>query len=113
MINTSGLSYRGRLEQQDIVHWDAMLKTNVVGVLRTSRTFQALLRNTNGRIINFGIPDNRSEAGLVAYTATRYAVEGASNALRQEFAPLGIHVITLRPTGVTPELLFTSPKLNK
>ncbi|XP_044255289.1 D-beta-hydroxybutyrate dehydrogenase, mitochondrial [Tribolium madens] len=111
VINTSGLSYRGRLDQQDIAHWDAILKTNVVGVLRTTRTFQGLLRNTSGRLINFGVPDS-AEAGLVAYTASRYAVEGASNALRQELAPMGIKVITLHLSGVTPEMLFVTPKLN-
>ncbi|KAJ3631666.1 hypothetical protein MTP99_012782 [Tenebrio molitor] len=111
VINTSGLSYRGRLDQQDIAHWDAILKTNVVGVLRTARTFQGLLRNTSGRLINFGVPES-AEAGLVAYTASRYAVEGASNALRQELAPTGIKVVTLRLSGVSPELLHAPPKLD-
>lgn len=111
MINTSGLSYRGRLDQQDIAHWDAILKTNVVGVLRTARTFQGLLRNTSGRLINFGVPDS-AEAGLVAYTASRYAVEGASNALRHELAPVGIKVVTLHLSRFAPELLFVTPKLN-
>ncbi|RZB40930.1 D-beta-hydroxybutyrate dehydrogenase, mitochondrial [Asbolus verrucosus] len=111
VINTSGLAYRGRLDQQDIAHWDAILKTNVVGVLRTTRTFLGLLRNTSGRLINFGVPDS-AEAGLVAYTASRYAVEGANNALRQELSPLGIKVITLHPSGMSPELLYVTPKLN-
>lgn len=109
VINTSGLSYRGRLDQQDISHWDAMLKTNVVGVLRTARTFQGLLRNTAGRIITLGSVGE--EAGLVAYTAARYAVEGASKALRQEFAPLGIKVVTLNPNGLTTDLMFSTPKI--
>lgn len=110
IVNTSGLSYRGRLDQQDITHWDAILKTNVVGVLRTARTFQPLLRNTSGRLINIGMANN-AEADLVAYTASKYAVEGANNALREEFAPLGIKVITLHIAGVSPELMFMSPKV--
>lgn len=110
MINTNGLSYRGKLDQQDISHWDAILKTNLVGVLRTARTFQGLLRNTGGRIITFGAIFE--EAGLVAYTAARYGVEGASKALRHELAPLGIKVITLNPQGLTTDLMFSAPKLN-
>lgn len=111
MINTSGVTYRGRLEQQDITHWDAMLKTNVVGFLRTARTFQGLLRNTSGRIITLGA--TYEEAGLVAYTAARYGVEGASKALRLELASVGIKVITLNPQGLATELMFTPPKLSK
>ncbi|XP_060532190.1 D-beta-hydroxybutyrate dehydrogenase, mitochondrial [Cylas formicarius] len=109
VICTNGLTYRGSLMHQDIAHWDAILKTNIVGVLRTARTYQNLLKNTNGRIITIGTTDNMGE-GLVAYAASRYAVEGASNALRQELAPFGIKVVTVNPMGILPELLFCQPK---
>lgn len=113
VINTSGLSYRGRLDQQDISHWDAILKTNVIGVLRTARTFQGLLKNTGGRILNIGASECE-DAGLVAYTAARYGVEGASQALRKEYAPLGIKTITLNPSTTQSETMFTPPKfMNK
>ncbi|XP_031341112.1 D-beta-hydroxybutyrate dehydrogenase, mitochondrial-like isoform X2 [Photinus pyralis] len=110
VINTSGISYRGRFDQQDVTYWDAMLKTNVIGVLRTARIFQSLLRKTSGRIINIG-STNGEESGLVAYTATKYAIQGASNALRQEFSPLGIKVITIDPRGILPELMYSMPKI--
>lgn len=112
IVNTSGLSYRGRLDQQDITHWDAMLKTNVVGILRVVRKFQNFLKNSGGRIVNVGATENLG-TGLVAYVASRYAVEGASKALRQELSPMGIKVVTINPQGIMPELLFSSPKLNK
>ncbi|CAH1159727.1 unnamed protein product [Phaedon cochleariae] len=111
VVNTSGLSYRGRLDQQDNSHWDAMLKTNVVGVLRTARKLRPLLRNAGGRIITVGATEQLG-AGLVAYAASRFAVEGASKALRQELAPVGIKVVTINPQGIMPELLFSVPKLS-
>lgn len=112
VVNTSGLSYRGRLDQQDIAHWDAMLKTNVIGILRTARKFQSLLRNSGGRIVTLGATENLG-TGLVAYAASRYAVEGASRALRQELSSVGIKVVTVSPQGILPELLFSTPKLNE
>ncbi|KAF5302259.1 hypothetical protein FQA39_LY10298 [Lamprigera yunnana] len=112
VINTSGVSYRGKFEQQDVTYWEAMLKTNVIGVLRTARIFQSLLRKTSGRVINIGAVSGE-ESGLVAYTATRYAVAGASNALRQEFSSLGIKVITVDPMGIVPDLMYSIPKLKK
>ncbi|KAJ9578142.1 hypothetical protein L9F63_024996 [Diploptera punctata] len=111
VINTAGLCCKGRLENQENSHWDAMLRHNVIGALRTARTFIPLLRNKKGRLINLGM-NNNITSGLVAYTAARYAVEGASLALRQEIAPYGIHIITLQPNGITLEKIFAPPKID-
>lgn len=89
-----------------------MLKTNVIGVLRTARTFQSLLKNTGGRILTLGATEC-GDAGLVAYTAARYGVEGASHALRKEFEPLGIKVVTLNPGVTQAETMFMPPKFAK
>lgn len=51
MLNTAGLCCKGRLENQENSHWDAMLKYNVVGTLRTARTFLPLLKNKRGKSI--------------------------------------------------------------
>ncbi|PSN49093.1 hypothetical protein C0J52_13645 [Blattella germanica] len=77
-----------------------MLKHNVVGTLRTARTFMHLLKNKKGN-------------GLVAYTAARFAVEGASSALRHEMAPHGIHIITLQPNGIALEKIFAAPRIEE
>lgn len=113
VLNTAGLCCKGRLDQQESSHWDAVLKQNVVGSLRSARTFMPLLRNKRGRLINIGasvLGHDRPGSGLVAYTAARYAVEGASAALRHEMAPYGIHVITLQPEGIATETLFAAPR---
>ncbi|KAK3927187.1 D-beta-hydroxybutyrate dehydrogenase, mitochondrial [Frankliniella fusca] len=119
VINTAGLCSRGRLELQENSHWDAMLKVNVVGAFRTARTFLPLLRNNKGRLLNVGAPGALSGAaagpgagaGAVAYTAARYAVEGATSALRTEMEPLGVSVISLQPPeGTAGEALFLPPR---
>ncbi|KAJ4430009.1 hypothetical protein ANN_22217 [Periplaneta americana] len=133
VLNTAGMCCKGRLENQENAHWDVMLKYNVVGALRTARTFMPLLKNKKandtfnydvndyvvcsiaGRLINMGANINHTNnpgSGLVAYTAARYAVEGASTALRHEMAPHGIHVITLQPNGVALEKIFAAPRLD-
>ncbi|KAK9870062.1 hypothetical protein WA026_006156 [Henosepilachna vigintioctopunctata] len=112
VINTNGLIYKGRLDQQDVSLWDAMFKTNVVGILRAARAFQGLLRNTSGRIITIG-PEECSDSGFVAYAATRFAVKGASDALRKELEPIGIKVVTLEPKGYSTEGLYVIPKTKK
>lgn len=107
VINTAGVVHRGRIDQQDSLQWEMMFKTNVLGALRTARAFTGLLRPTRGRLIYFGACNEGD--GLVAFTASRVAVEGCADALRRELQPFGIDVVALDSNGVTAEALFRSP----
>lgn len=112
MINTTGLCYRGRLDQQDITHWDAMLKINVIGSLRVARTYQGLLSNAQGRSLTIGAPLNPT-GGLVAYTAAKFGAEGAAVALRQELGAFGIEMAVLSFENLPPDLMFATPVIKK
>lgn len=107
MINTAGSVVRGRIESQDSMHWETMFKTNVLGSLRIARAFIGLLRPTHGRLIYFGACNPGD--GLVAFTASRVAVEGCVDALRNELQNYGINVISLDSHGVPAESLFRAP----
>lgn len=107
VINTAGVVHRGRIDQQDSQQWEAMFKTNVLGSLRTARAFTALLRPTRGRLIVFGAGNEGD--GLVAFTASRLAVDGCAEPLRRELQPYGIDVVALDSSGVPAESLFRSP----
>ncbi|XP_046981488.1 uncharacterized protein LOC124550806 [Schistocerca americana] len=113
VVNTSGSCCRGRLDAQGSAQWEQVLRLNVVGALRTARAFLPLLRQAKGRLVTVGA--SPPGAGLAATTAARYAVEGASAALRRELAPLGVAVVTLRPEprapGLPAEMLFAAPSL--
>lgn len=109
------MCFRGRLDQQDVAQWDAMMKTNVIGLFRVARTFRELLRGKTGpgRIVTFGVPDVPYEAGLVAYVATKHAVEGASISLQKELQPFGIKTVILQTQGIPIDLLNAPPKMLK
>ncbi len=107
VINTAGIVHRGRIENQDSLQWETMFKTNVLGSLRTARAFTGLLKPTRGRLIYFGAGNEGD--GLVAYTASRSAVDGCADALRTELQPFGISVIALDSHGVPAESLYRSP----
>lgn len=110
VINTAGLCIKGKLEAQDLTQWDAMLKINVIGMLRCARAFLPLLRTKKGRFLTIGTGMEMG-SGCVAYCAARHAVVGASAALAQEFHAHGIHVITLQPDLIPSEKLFAKPKI--
>lgn len=107
VINTAGCVVRGRIESQDSLHWESMFKTNVLGSLRTARAFIGLLRPMHGRLIYFGACNPGD--GLVAFTASRVAVEGCVDALRSELQTYGINVIALDAHGVPAETMFRAP----
>lgn len=111
VVNTAGICFKGRLGLQESCQWDAMIKVNLIGTLRTARAFLPLLKNKQGRLINIGTGCESCAGGTVAYSATRHAVLGANTCLRNEIGPLGIHVITLQPDCVPSEKLFARPRV--
>ena len=73
---------------------------NVFGLLDTTRAFLPLLRDTGdgARLINVGsLAGVVSSAGSATYSASKFAVEGANDALRYELQPFGISVSLLQP----------------
>ena len=55
-------------------------------------------RQRSGHIVNISsLGGYRAAAGFGVYSSTKFAVEGLSEALRDEVAPLGIHVTVVEP----------------
>lgn len=111
VINTAGSLFRGRVENQDVQQWEIMLKTNILGSLRVAKAFVGLLKPTRGRLIYLGA-GSQSGDGLVAFTASRVAVECCAEELRKELQPYGVSVVALDTNGVPAESLFRAPVPN-
>ncbi len=99
LVNNAGRGLVGAIEETSDAEARAVFDTNVFGLLTVTRAVLPVLRKAgSGRIINFS-----STGGVVAwpgwgvYSATKFAVEGISEALRAEVAPLGIQVTSLQP----------------
>ncbi|XP_053951911.1 estradiol 17-beta-dehydrogenase 2 isoform X2 [Anastrepha ludens] len=112
VINTSGSLFRGRVEMQEGQQWEHMLKTNILGSLRVAKAFVSFLRPTRGRLIYLGAGAGtgpNSEDGLVAFTASRAAVEKCVEELRKELQPYGVKVVALDTCGIAAEALYKAP----
>ena len=99
LVNNAGTTHLSLAEETDVEQARAVLETNFFGVVRmTNAVLPAMRARKNGRIINVC-----SLAGLVAipgqafYTASKFALEGYSEALRYEVEPFGIHVSLIEP----------------
>ncbi|HYX15006.1 MAG TPA: SDR family NAD(P)-dependent oxidoreductase [Nostoc sp.] len=74
-------------------------RTNVFGLLNMTRAVLPSMRqHRSGHIINLSsIGGYRSTPGWGIYSSTKFAVEGITEALHDELAPLGIHATVVEP----------------
>ena len=117
LVNCAGYVRHILFKDHPLEDIEQMMKTNYFGTVYWIKQALPLMRDRGeGWIVNFS-----SFAGLVsqpdeaAYTATKFAITGLSEALACEFAPLGIHVMCVYPVLVetemfTPEVMARMPK---
>ncbi|CDO08159.1 KR domain-containing protein [Mycolicibacterium cosmeticum] len=99
LVNNAGRGWYGSIEAMDDSSLRAMFELNFFGVLSVTRAVLPGMRaRGNGWIVNVS-----SVAGLVSapgfgyYSATKFAIEAVTDALRDEVAPQGISVLTVEP----------------
>jgi NAD(P)-dependent dehydrogenase (short-subunit alcohol dehydrogenase family) len=113
VVNNAGFGFGGAVEDTSIDEAQQMFDANFFGMLRVCRAVLPHLRERRaGTIVNVS-----SLAGLIAqpfvglYCATKFALEGATEALRMEVRPFGVHVVLIEPgdtrTGFTANRLRT------
>jgi NAD(P)-dependent dehydrogenase (short-subunit alcohol dehydrogenase family) len=99
LVNNAGYGMVGAVEESAEDEFRPMFETNVFGLIRVTQAVLPQMRKQGwGHIVNLS-----SIGGLVAtpgfglYNATKFAVEGLSEALAQEVKPLGITVTIVEP----------------
>jgi len=116
LVNCAGYVRHVLFKDHDTEDIQRMMQTNYMGTVHWIKQVLPVMREQGaGWIVNFS-----SFAGLVAqpdeaaYTATKFAMTGLSDALVWEFEPLGIHVMCAYPVLVetemfTPEVMARMP----
>ena len=110
VVNNAGRGLLGAVEEASDEAARAVYDTNVFGSLNVIRAVLPTLRSQrSGHIINLSsIGGFTSSAGWGIYCSTKFAVEGFSEALHQEVAPLGIHVTIVEPGYFRTDFLDAS-----
>ena len=101
LVNNAGIGYFGAVEESDEEEIRRMFEINFFGLSRMTRAVLPTMRKQHsGHIVNISsIGGLKSFPTLAYYNATKYAVEGFSEALAMEVAPLGIKVTIVEPSG--------------
>lgn len=98
LVNNAGSAVTGPSETVPIERWMQQFDVNLFGVLRMSQAFIPLLRRTQGRIVNIGSASASLTLPMVGpYSASKRALEAATDALRRELYPSAIKVILIQP----------------
>jgi NAD(P)-dependent dehydrogenase (short-subunit alcohol dehydrogenase family) len=99
LVNNAGYGLLGAVEEASAIEVERVFATNVFGLLNVTRAVLPYLRSRrSGHIINMSsIGGYASPSGWGVYCATKFAVEGVSEALSIELAPLGIHATVVEP----------------
>jgi len=117
LVNNAGLARHGLFKDEDPDTFARLMEINYLGTVWTIRAvLPAMRRRGEGWIVNVSsVAGKLGQPDESAYTASKFAVTGLSEALACELAPLGIHVMTVYPALVrtemfTPEVLARMPE---
>ncbi|HWK63688.1 MAG TPA: oxidoreductase [Rhizobiaceae bacterium] len=110
LVNNAGFGLLGAVEEASAEDVERVYRTNVFGLLAVTRAVLPTMRaQRSGRILNMSsIGGYRGAAGFGVYSSTKFAVEGLSEALHAELAPLGVHVTTVEPGYFRTDFLDAS-----
>ncbi|WP_252272947.1 oxidoreductase [Pseudomonas subflava] len=99
LVNNAGFGVLGAVEETSAAETERLFATNVFGVLNVTRAvLPHMRRQRSGHVINISsLGGYQAYMGWGVYGSTKFAVEGISEALQQEVAPLGIHVTVVEP----------------
>ncbi len=107
LINNAGISIHGPLLHQPSAEFARQIEVNLVGPARVIKAFLPVLgadrrrRGPSGRVINISSMGGRIGIPLLsAYSASKFGLEGLSEALRRELRPFGIDVIIVNLAAV-------------
>lgn len=118
VVNNAGYSLVGAVEETSVAEAQAHFDTNFFGALRVCRAALPVMRQQrHGYVVN--ISSLGGEIGLPfqgIYSATKFALEGMTEALRLEVRPFGIHAVLIQPgdcaTGLTTSRRSAAESLN-
>lgn len=106
LVNNAGLaSGLGPVQEGDHADWDAMLQTNVTGLLNVTRALlPGMVARGRGHVVNIGsIAGHEVYPGGAVYCASKHAVDALTRGLRLDLLGTGVRVSTVDPGMVETE----------
>ena len=100
LVNNAGIAIGSPLELIPLQQLRRQLEVNVVGQIAVTQAVLPLLRRAHGRIVNMGSIGRGTIPMMGPYSASKYALEALTDALRLEIYPWGIEVSIIEPGAI-------------
>jgi NAD(P)-dependent dehydrogenase (short-subunit alcohol dehydrogenase family) len=112
LVNNAGIGYFAAIEESEEEQVRRMFEINVFGLAKMTQAVLPVMRKQrSGHILNIAsIGGLRAFPGIGFYNATKFAVDGFSESLSKEVAPLGIKVTIIAPSGFRTDWAGRSAK---
>ncbi|MBP2705522.1 SDR family NAD(P)-dependent oxidoreductase [Microbispora sp. RL4-1S] len=105
LVNNAGIMLTGPIPGADTSEWARMVHTNLLGAMYTTHAALPHLLERGGTLVQISSTSGRTaSAGGGVYAATKFGVNGFSEALRQEVTAQGVRVVVIEPGMVDTEL---------
>ena len=110
LVNNAGYGTIGAIEEFSLEEIRAQMETNFFGVVAITKAILPIMRKQgSGYIVQISSQAGfRATAGFGIYNASKFALEGFSEALAQETAPFGIKIIIVEPGPFRTQFLAGS-----
>jgi NAD(P)-dependent dehydrogenase (short-subunit alcohol dehydrogenase family) len=110
LVNGAGYALAGPIEALSSEAIEHQFATNVFGLLEVTRAFLPRMRERrSGRVINVSSVVGRFVLpGMGVYSASKFALEALSDALRMELADFGVSVVLVEPAWVATDIAGAS-----
>ncbi|KGP91832.1 3-ketoacyl-ACP reductase [Pontibacillus chungwhensis BH030062] len=108
LVNNAAIGSNGSFLEIEPDEWKHTFEVNVFGTYHVTRTvLPHMIDNNQGDIINISSSNGlKGTAGSTSYSASKFAIQGMTEALMQEVRRQNIRVFTLNPSLVATELAF-------
>lgn len=108
LVNNAGIAVAAPLEFLPIDEFRRQIEVNLTAHLMVTQALLPYIRQAKGRIINISSIGGRLAGPMLgAYHASKFAMEGLTDSLRQELAPWGIKVVSIEPGAIATPIWET------
>ena len=112
LINSAGISFPQKFEDIPFEKYDEIMRVNLYGTWNTISNLLPYLKQSHGYIINVSsVAGYIGVFGMTAYSASKFAVIGFSEALRSELKRFDVTVSVLCPPDVDTPMLEKAGKI--
>ncbi|HEY2750730.1 SDR family NAD(P)-dependent oxidoreductase [Phenylobacterium sp.] len=118
LLNNAGIDFVGAVEEQDEADYRKIFEVNFFGAVAMLRlALPAMRARGRGTIVNMSSMDGIASFAVNGfYSASKFALEGVTEALWQEIEPLGLRAVLIEPgsfrTGIGDRTAFSGQKID-